>query len=318
MLQKMGDPDWKSGVANNALPVEPQCVRAKFRVAEKLAVLFFTLELAGSMLFPLPIEGQLKIWGLSFLGVGVLLIIKDSSAVQQGKVLSALRDWYPCLLIPIAYRASGVFFTADPRHRLDQIFVEWDNALLGNAVISHWLSVSSPWLGPALEISYLLCYPLVPLALLTLVLARRWGRLRVSAGSSARDPIDYFWTAVLLAVLSCYVLYPFFPLTPPRVLYPGSSGLVTHSALRALNLWLLHQNGDQASLFPSGHVAGVVAASLAVRVYLPRMGWVFLATAASVTIATIVGRYHYAADAVAGVIVAVGAFAIANSIFKQR
>lgn len=277
-------------------------------------MLFFALELAGSLVYPLPAEGLLRVCGLSFLGVGILLVLKSAATMQQGRVLPALRDWYPCLLIPMAYRASGVFFTPDPRHRLDRVFLAWDNALLGNSVAAHWLAASSSWLDPALEISYMLCYPLVPLALLSLVLARRWGSLSPTPGAGIRDPIDQFWTTVLLAVFTCYLFYPFFPLTPPRVLLPDSGGLAMHSALRRMNLWVLHQNGDQASLFPSGHVAGVVAAALAVRVYLPRMGWLFLFVAASITIATVVGRYHYAADAVAGVLVAMGAFAISKRL----
>jgi membrane-associated phospholipid phosphatase len=115
--------------------------------------------------------------------------------------------------------------------------------------------------------------------------------------------IDRYWTTILLAVLTSYVLYPFFPLTPPRVLFHDLPYRDKYFALRRLNEGLLRFNGDQPSLFPSGHVAGVTATALAVCALLPRAGIAFLIAAASVAIATVVGRYHYAVDALAGALV---------------
>src|SRR5205823_3131831 len=103
----------------------------------------------------------------------------------------------------------------------------------------------------------------------------------------------------------------------PRVLFPELDSATLPSTLRQLNLWLLHRNGDQASLFPSGHVASVTATALVVRAVWPHVGWIFLLAAASVTVATVVGRYHYAADAVAGVLVGVIAFVISNGIHQR-
>jgi len=142
--------------------------------------------------------------------------------------------------------------------------------------------------------------------------ARHRDGVKSDAGPTGAVAVDRFWTAVLLAVFTCYVAYPFFPLTPPRVLFPDLGSGAPASTLRELNLWLLHRNGDQASLFPSGHVASVTATALAVRAALPRVGWIFLVAAASVAAATVVGRYHYAADAVAGMLVGIIAFVIAK------
>jgi membrane-associated phospholipid phosphatase len=307
------------GVALDVSPRETTSSRSKLRVAEKLALLFFTLELAASLHFPLALAGRLRVWGLSLSGAGVLLLLSHQGREQRGGFLATFRDWYPCALIPVAYRASGVFFAPDPLHRLDRLFVRWDNALLQNSWVSIALSHFSPWLGPYLEFSYLLTYPLVPLGLLAVTLARRRSVLaHADPITTPDDPIDRFWTPVLLAVLVCYLLYPLFPLTPPRLLFPSSIGLEPHSALRKLNLWLLHQNGDQASLFPSGHVAAVIATALAVRAQLPRVGWVFLLAAASVTLATVLGRYHYAADAAAGAAVAVAGFVVSKSFFRRK
>jgi membrane-associated phospholipid phosphatase len=69
-----------------------------------------------------------------------------------------------------------------------------------------------------------------------------------------------------------------------------------------------------SSVFPSGHVAAVTATALTVRQRLPRLGVVFIVAALS--IATVYGRYHYAADALAGAVI--GTFGVSLSSYLQR
>ena len=286
------------------------------RQSEKLVLGFMSVGLCASILFPLSLNECIKVWGLNLAAGSAVLLLSYYGNQKQTAILTASRDWFPCALIPLAYRESGLFFTPDPSHRLDNLFILWDRALLQNSWVARGLGLLSSYLGPLFEFSYLLCYPLVPLGLLSLILARQRGLLIWSDSSGAGRTIDRFWTAVLLAVFTCYAIYPFFPLTPPRVLFHDLGGLEASSALRQLNLWLLHQNGDQASLFPSGHVAAVTAASLGVRAALPRLGWAFVLTAGLVAIATVAGRYHYAADAGAGALVGVVAFIISMRICR--
>ena len=286
-----------------------------FRVAEKLVFGFFALALVASLVFPLSLDERLKVWGLNLSAASVVFLLSHFGGAQRSNVLAVFRDWFPFVLIPLAYKESGLFYTPDPSHHLDLLFIRCDNALLQNFLVGNGLSFFSGWLGPYVEFSYLLCYPLVPLGLLSLTLARRRGLLKPRNNSDST--IDLFWTAVLLATFTCYVLYPFFPLTPPRVLFHNLTDAPSHSALRRLNLWLLRRNGDQASLFPSGHVAAVTATALAVRAALPRLGWLFIIAAASVAAATVIGRYHYVADAAAGALVGIAAFVISSRIHKS-
>jgi hypothetical protein len=127
---------------------------------------------------------------------------------------------------------------------------------------------------------------------------------------------DKFWTAVLLATLFCYAVYPFFPLTPPRVLFNDVPGPTVPPLLRNINLWVLDHFSVQACLFPSAHAAAVTATALAVRAYMPRLGILFCTAALSVAAATVYGRYHYLADTLAGVLVGVAAFVVTRRIHK--
>jgi membrane-associated phospholipid phosphatase len=287
-----------------------------FRQSERLVFGFMAVALVASISFSLSLHEWMKVWGLNFVAGSMVLLLSLYGNQKQSILLATLRDWFPCVLIPLAYRESGLFYTPDPSHRLDSLFILWDRALLQNPGVARGLTLFSGYLQPLLEFSYLLCYPLVPLGLLSLILARQHGYLKSSDSAGTDRTIDRFWTAVLLAVFTCYAIYPFFPLTPPRVLFHDLSGLETTSALRKLNLWLLHQNGDQASLFPSGHVAAVTASGLAVRAALRRLGWVFVFAAGMVAVATVVGRYHYAADAAAEALVGLTAFLISKRICR--
>ena len=81
-----------------------------------------------------------------------------------------------------------------------------------------------------------------------------------------------------------------------------------------MNLWVLDRFSVQACLFPSAHAAAVTSTALAVRAYRPRLGILFSIGALSVAAATVYGRYHYAADAVAGVLVGLTAFLVSSRL----
>ena len=240
------------------------------------------------------------------------------------KLLAEVRNWLPLALILVAYRESGLFVRPDLSYRLDELFVVWDRSILGNEGTLRAIAAGGPWLTSYLEVAYLLCYPLVPIGLaLVLIHRRRMISSFVEVGDHSHGEVrgavtvDEFWTTVLLAAFSAYGAFPFFPLTPPRVLYhdlPGTS----FSFWRGANLWLLDHYGVQACIFPSGHVAVVTATALAVRRRQPRLGLVFLWAAFSIAVATVVLRYHYSADTLAGAAVAVAAALVSRRIHIQE
>jgi membrane-associated phospholipid phosphatase len=297
--------------------------------AEKIMLAFMSYAVLASFAFDLSMQERALIAGLNVIAGGVLVAM--SRIRQPNRFVTALREWLPTVLILVAYRESGLFLKLGATHRLDNIFILWDRIILQAESVQRLLSMGSPWLQNYLEFSYLLCYPLVPLGFAALYLVSRLSRVpaqqppagvtfeastvdesvrmsRSAAAQSRRLAVDHFWTTVLLAVLACYVLFPFFPLTPPRVLFRDLPGPATGTFFRNLNAWVLGQYSVQACIFPSGHVAAVTAVALVVHRYLPRLGLLFAIIAASIAVATVYGRYHYAADAVAGALVGVAAY----------
>jgi membrane-associated phospholipid phosphatase len=281
---------------------------------------YFTYMTVEVFLFPLSIRERAIVVMLNLLACTTILVLERNAASQRSRFLAVVIDWLPCILILVAYREAGLLFVPDPSHRLDYVFIRWDEVLLRNSWVTSALSLGSPWLQRYLEFSYFLCYPVVPLGVGTLYLARANGATSFSPARAAlkggatnrhRDPaIEHYWSAVLMAALTCYVLFPLFPLTPPRELFHDLPGPYGASGLRGLNHWLLNRYAVGASLFPSGHVASATAAALVIRRYAPRAGLVFLLVAVSIALATIYGRYHYAADALAGAVVGLTAYRV--------
>ena len=300
----------------------------RLRIAERTLLAFFAALFIASLTLSLP-GATLGVLAVLNVIVGCLIVaLSKDDLVERSRMASPIRDWLPTLLMLLAYRESGLFIKADPAHRLDHLFIMWDRTMLHSRWVEWALYSCAPWLQHYLEMFYLLCYPLVPLGFAALYLARssimaqREPRGSGLGADLYHEPLhpavvfDKFWTAVLLATLFCYAVYPFFPLTPPRVLFNDVPGPPVSPLLRHMNLWVLDRLSVQVCLFPSAHAAAVTATALAVRAYMPRLGILFCIAALSVAAATVYGRYHYMADTVAGVLVGVVAFMVTRRIHK--
>ena len=314
----------------------PARAKAGLRPSEKLVLGFLAYGVAASMVYSLAGSQRLAIGILNALAALIVVLISRSfeaageSAHRRSEglrssrlaaTLTALRDWLPCFVILLAYRESSLFCSRAASGALDALFERWDRALVGNGLEMSALAAVSPWLGRYLEFAYLLCYPMVPLGFAVVYFSSR----RTAAEPAARVPpgqagleFDRFWTGVLLALFTCYALYPLFPLTTPRLLAKDFYHPDSQFVLRRLNLWLLGQYASSAGVFPSGHVAGVTAIALSVRERRHRWGVIFTAAAESIAAATVIERYHYLADALAGALIAFGAFRISNRIHSGK
>jgi membrane-associated phospholipid phosphatase len=127
--------------------------------------------------------------------------------------------------------------------------------------------------------------------------------------AGARAHADDYWQVVLLSAYPCYAALPFVQLLPPRSLSrtaPDSRP----SKLRQFNLWVVGTVTHQATTFPSGHVAASTAIALVLLRFAPTAGILFVLIAAGIAVGCIAGRYHYAVDVAAAVLLSAAIFAI--------
>jgi len=120
--------------------------------------------------------------------------------------------------------------------------------------------------------------------------------------------VDCFWMVVFLAEAASYSALPWMQTRPPRALEPWTDALRTVSPWRRLNELVLRYGSNQVNTLPSGHAAGAVAVALALATLDLALAAPFIVAAVAILVATVVGRYHFVVDTVAGALVAVAAW----------
>lgn len=205
-------------------------------------------------------------------------------------------------VMPLIYVLVGYWLPAlivrRANPRFEQRLLDADRRLFGADGLSRFERQAPRAVIEYLELSYLLCYAVIPAGYACLILAGR-----------DAEAIDRFWFVVLLASFVCYGLLPWIPTRAPRAIETPAGA--TRSSIRELNLAVLSRASVQWNTFPSGHTAASLATALAVGHEMPVAGLVLGSVAVSIAAASVVGRYHYAADAIVGAAVAVLAFVTA-------
>jgi len=229
--------------------------------------------------------------GVLILSATLLGVLGVAESYGSREIFSIARDWIPFALTLVAYREMDWFSPLSRDHNLEIGWREWDRKLLHGAGLQHAIEGLGALLPAYLEVCYVLVYAVGPIAVGLLYGQRR------------RDLVNRFLLFYLTGTLLVYALLPYFPSDPPRTLFAGSDMPNVMTPVRQLNLWIVSGYGIHSSVFPSAHVASAFSAAWALFWLLPekrRFGWMMLAYAVSVAVATVYGRYHYSADAVAG------------------
>jgi membrane-associated phospholipid phosphatase len=128
--------------------------------------------------------------------------------------------------------------------------------------------------------------------------------------------VNLFWLAYLVGTLGAYALFPYFPSEPPRTAFPGADMPRVTTAIREFNLFIVGGYGIHSSVFPSAHVSSALSAAWGLLAAIPQrrwIGWTMFAYGIVVAIATVYGRYHYAADGIAGIAVSLVALTVLRS-----
>lgn len=257
----------------------------------------FVVLLAGiAWLRPLGRKRQLKTSVLAAIAIAAMMLAQFMVRRLSPLAASVLGDWLPVPLLLIPYWQVGQFFTG-PDPVAEKRLTNFDYALFRTLGVIPAQTLIGPGIGAYLELAYLMVYPLIPLGVATLYM------------TNLRQFVNYYWIVVLISTYISLAITPFVPAMPPRVLEGYEKFRMPHSKLGAVNRFILRRGGIQAITFPSAHVASAMAASLVLLRVEPWAGLIFLLISVSIAIATVVGGYHYAADALLASLVAIVVFA---------
>lgn len=250
------------------------------RVSESIAVLYF-LYLAAACWRPgVRPRRRLVLMGAASAGaVGIPWV--------AGHAALFIRDWIPLLYVLIGYYMSGLLFVraSEP---IESWLMDWDRRVLGDPTtcFSRWPRAVLAYL----DVVYMLCFMLLPAGFAVLM----------ATGRHAET--DRYWTLVVGSEFAAFAPLAFMQTRPPWAL-ERPAALPDGAAHRAAAGWVRHLTIG-VNTFPSGHVAGSFAVALGVVGASFGLVSVFFVLAFSIALACVVGRYHYVADVVAGVLVA--------------
>ena len=268
------------------------------RSAEWIAIVYFSYTAALTVSLGSGLDRVAAATTIPLL-IWVLAMSESANSRPWSRLCRAL---LPTALILVAYWQIE-WFRAPPLEQFQRTWAGWDEK-----VLTHWgLQSLIEALGPAgpalLDTSYLLLYTVPPLCVVLLM----------SAGHGHR--VDRFLTTLLIGTFAAYALLPHFPSVAPRAAVPGDLLPTITTPVRQLNLFVLDQLDISTSVFPSGHVAVAFSSAFGMLVALPKLRWPACALglySVLVFVATVYGRYHYAADGLASVALSIGAWRLSR------
>jgi membrane-associated phospholipid phosphatase len=255
-------------------------LRATLRRSEWIAIAYF---IYVSAIAPFYIRAPWRAWILAGVVATGFWLVRNAKPI--------LRDLAPLLAVLAAYREMDWLTPAVRDLHLENGWIVWDRLALDTYGLRPAIESAGPLLPNFFELCYLLVYGMGPMVVVVAIL------------SEHRHKTDDLWTGYLVGTLGAYALFPYFPSVPPRIAFPGADLPHFMTLLRQINLLIVGGYGIHSSVFPSAHVSSAFSAAWALLATLEKrkwIGWAMAAYACSVAIATVYGRYHYAADVLAG------------------
>jgi membrane-associated phospholipid phosphatase len=239
----------------------------------------------------------------------VVKLIASFEGGSQAVVVSHIRDWLPLAYTLLAFREMELFLPHSFPGRLEAGWIQLDRLLLDRYHLRAAIETFGSSIPLYLEFCYLLVYGVSAAC------------VGILYGRGRRSRVDSFWVTYLVGTLLAYALFPFFPSQPPRIVFPGFDNPSVTTWARQFNLFILRRATIHVGVFPSAHVSSAFACAWAMFALIPErklIGWLLLLYAISVSIATVYGRYHYAADVVAGFTVSIVAAAAAQALARKK
>lgn len=218
------------------------------------------------------------------------LVLLGIAAARLGRLPALLHRHYALPLCFLLYLELDCYGPLTGGAVFDATVLAWERACFGPTSPAMWLSQALPYraLSEFLHLGYLSYYLMVPVLL--------WRR--------TVPQLEALQRAGVIAWIVGFLCFIFFPVEGPRPHFPpldeSLQGPIYH-----FTHWLLGGGAARGAAFPSIHAAmGTLVFVLAWR-WNRRLAWVLAPFTAALLLGTVYGRFHYAVDTLAGMLLAV-------------
>ncbi|MFC1572172.1 phosphatase PAP2 family protein [Candidatus Eisenbacteria bacterium] len=239
-----------------------------------------------------PARTELTIVQLVLL-VGVALLRLVPRTGQS--FVRVVRAWYPVLVLIYFYQTVQYLNRLVTSAYFDEQIVALEQALFGGQPSQNMLT-TLPFrlLSEFLHFSYFVYIPMFAAVALFIYLRRKKEEFRV------------FTTSVLTTFFLCYTVFTIFPVQGPFHHFGPIDPKITGAVFANAVHWMLSGASSLGSAFPSSHVAAATCIWMVSRRSLGRLSWIVMVIAFGILLGTVYGGFHYAIDAIVGLIIGLG------------
>ncbi len=276
--------------ARVATPLE-----AGLRPADALVLIY----LAVTVCLMVALQSNVRAWGalaLAHVVAGALLLRVAAAPPSTSGLLRVVRDFYPLPALVLFYAEYAWLTKLTGPGTHDAVIVHLEQQIFGmqpSRELRHLLPW--PWLSQYLHGAYF-CYYLVPVLLtVTLYAQGRWRAFQESL------------TTLLLAFFTCGLVFIAFPVAGPYHFFGAPALGNLAGPMSAITHGIIERGSSVGTAFPSSHTAVAVAVWLTALRLSPRVFWIQALIVPALVVGTVYGGFHYALDAMAGIVCGVGA-----------
>ncbi len=242
----------------------------------------------------------------------IFLVLRLSVMDTQKPYIAVVRWLYPLLfLAPLHYEIDFLAWLFHGGQFYDQLVLAAEGRLFGDPPHKYLADIlPGPFWRELFHLLYLSSYPLLAGGL---ILA--WWRDRVWTGQGATVAYPRYAFILLGGFFSYLIIFILFPVEGPlddRFLRFHEQGF-----FGPLIDFLYRVGHSRGGALPSFHVGGLVITYLLWRPRKPAVRYGLIALILAITISTIYGAFHYALDAVAGLLTGVLFYLLWDRLYRR-
>jgi hypothetical protein len=238
--------------------------------------------------------------------LAVLLWLVTRTSSQSWSTVRLLQLWYPLPLFLILYHEVGQIVHLIQPGFVDGQLISVEQRLFGMQPSIRLAQNGPSWLADVMLLAYSAYWWYGPIV---------GAYIYLHAGASR---FRQFVFRVSLAMYVSYLLFLLLPAEGPRfALREAGATLLPGSFIAATVNRIVATEGLRGGAFPSSHVAVMVAVVWSAWRSARRLAPAGTLIACLLTISVVYGRFHYAIDAIAGLVLGVALCAVADAILMR-